>query len=178
MLEDLSRNTAVATLMTEHSRHAALGGLTTLRQITARFTHEPPPSPEQAFRDAVSWLTLHHGRIDPEWGEVNKLAHGDMTWPISGGPDTLRAVYPAKIRDDGELHMNAGDTWIALVEWAPDGSQRAEVINNYGSAVRDAASPHYADQAPLFAAEKWRKAHLDWDGIEQSAERRYRPGRD
>ena len=23
-----------------------------------------------------------------------------------------------------------------------------------------------------------RKAHLDWDGIEQSAERRYRPGRD
>ncbi|HPE48077.1 MAG TPA: acylase [Hyphomonas sp.] len=164
--------------MDEHSRHAALGGLTTLRQITARFTHEPPPSPEQAFRDAVSWLTLHHGRIDPEWGEVNKLAHGDMTWPISGGPDTLRAVYPAKIRDDGELHMNAGDTWIALVEWAPDGSQTAEVINNYGSAVRDAASPHYADQAPLFAAEKWRKAHLDWDGIEQSAERRYRPGRD
>lgn len=164
--------------MDEHSRHAALGGLTTLRQITARFTHEPPPAPEQAFREAVSWLKTHHGRIDPEWGEVNKLARGDKTWPVSGGPDTLRAVYPAKIRDDGELHMNAGDTWIALVEWAPDGTQSAQVINNFGSAVLDASSPHYDDQAPLFAAEKWRKAHLNWDEIEAAATRRYRPGKD
>lgn len=163
--------------MDEHSRHAALGGLTTLRQITARFTHEPPPAPEQAFREAVSWLKIHHGRIDPEWGEVNKLARGDKTWPLSGGPDTLRAVYPAKIRDDGELHMNAGDTWIALVEWAPNGTQTAQVINNFGSATLDKASPHYDDQAPLFAAEEWRKAHLDWDEIEQSATRRYRPGK-
>ena len=164
--------------MDQHSRHAALGGLTTLRQITAKYTHETPLAPEQAFREAVSWLKTHHGRIDPEWGEVNKLARGDKTWPVSGGPDTLRAVYPAKIRDDGELHMNAGDTWIALVEWAPDGTQSAQVINNFGSAVLDKASPHYDDQAPLFAAEEWRKAHLDWDEIEAAATRRYRPGQD
>lgn len=162
--------------MDQYSRHAALGGLTTLREITARFTHEPPPSPEQAFREAVSWLMLHHGRIDPEWGEVNKLSHGDLTWPISGGPDTLRAVYPARIRDDGELHMNAGDTWIALIEWGPDGAQTARVINNFGTAVQDTASPHYADQAPLFAAEQWRRAYLSWDEIERAATRRYHPG--
>ncbi|MEZ5945491.1 MAG: acylase [Hyphomonas sp.] len=160
------------------SRHAALGGLTTLKQITARFTHEPPPAPEDAFREAVSWLKTHHGRIDPTWGEVNKLARGGETWPLSGGPDTLRAVYPAAIRDDGELHMNAGDTWIALIEWDADGTQTARVINNYGSAVQDASSPHYIDQAPLFAVEDWRTPHLDWEEIELSATRRYRPGKD
>jgi len=164
--------------MNAESRHAALGGLTTLRQITARFTHEPPPAPEQAFREAVSWLKTHHGRIDPEWGEVNKLARGTRTWPVSGGPDTLRAVYPAKIRDDGELHMNAGDTWIALVEWDADGNQTARVIHPFGSATLDAASPHYCDQCELFAAERWRKAHLDWLEIAGNATRRYRPGRE
>jgi penicillin amidase/acyl-homoserine-lactone acylase len=163
--------------MDEHSRHAALGGLTTLREITERFTHIPAPAPEDAFREAVSWLKLHHGRIDPEWGEVNKLSRGDQTWPISGGPDTLRAVYPDAIRDDGELHMNAGDTWIALVEWDADGNQTARVIHPYGSATLDVNSPHYADQAELFATERWRKAHLDWLEISDSAERRYRPGK-
>ncbi|MCA8899973.1 MAG: acylase [Hyphomonas sp.] len=163
--------------MDMHSRSAALGGLTVLREITQRFTHIPAPEPEDAFREAVSWLMEHHGRIDPEWGEVNKLERGGKTWPISGGPDTLRAVYPAAIRDDGELHMNAGDTWIALVEWDADGNQSAEVINPYGSASLDTSSEHYDDQAPLFASEQWRIAHLDWAEIEAAAERRYRPGR-
>ena len=159
------------------SRHAALGVLTVLREITARFTKTPAPDPETAFREAVSWLTTHHGRVDPTWGEVNRLTRGGQTWPISGAPDTLRAVYPAEIRDDGELHMNAGDTWIALVEWNAEGEQAARVIHNYGSATLDAASPHFADQAPVFAGEKWRAALTDWDAIEADAERRYRPGR-
>ena len=164
--------------MDQRSRHAALGGLTTLRQITARYTHEPPPAPEDAFREAVRWLTLHHGRIDPEWGEVNKLVRGVQSWPISGGPDTLRAVYPAKIRDDGELHMNAGDTWIALVEWDAKGQQTARVIHPFGSATLNPDSRHYSDQAELFANERWRKAHVDWLEISDSAARRYRPGRE
>lgn len=159
------------------SRHAALGTLTVLREVTARYTHIPPPEPETAFREAVSWLMTHHGRIDPTWGEVNKLARGGQTWPIAGAPDTLRAVYPAEIRDDGELHMSAGDTWIALVEWDADGKQSARVIHNYGSATLDATSPHYADQAPLFAAGRWRDALTEWEAIESDAERRYRPGR-
>ena len=110
------------------------------------------------------------------WGEVNKLARGEQTWPISGGPDTLRAVYPAEIRDDGTLHMNAGDTWIALVEWDADGNQTARVIHPFGSATLDPNSAHYADQAELFAMENWRRAHLDWLAIAESATRRYHPG--
>ncbi|WP_241765127.1 acylase [Hyphomonas beringensis] len=160
------------------NRHAALGVLTVLREITARYTGEAAPPREQAFREAVRWLTDHHGGVDLEWGEVNRLVRGGVDLPLSGAPDTLRAVYPAGIREDGELHMSAGDSWIALVEWDRDGTQTARVIHNFGSATLDSASPHYADQAPLFAAEGWRTALTDWDAIEANAERIYRPGKD
>lgn len=160
------------------SRTAALGSMTTTRAITEQYTHIKAPAPDMAFRDAVAWLKQHHGRIDPEWGEVNRLVRGTVSLPISGAPDTLRAVYPKEIRDDGELHMSAGDTWIALVEWDAEGNQTARVISPFGSATLDEASPHYADQAPLFAAEAWRTALLTRADVEADATRRYRPGKD
>lgn len=160
------------------SRTAALGSLTTNRAITEKYTRIKAPPPETAFREAVAWLKLHHGRVDPEWGEVNRLVRGAVSLPISGGPDTLRAVYPKEIREDGELHMSAGDTWIALVEWSADGRQSAQVISPYGSATLDEASPHYADQAALFAAEDWRDALLTRAEVEAQASRTYRPGKD
>jgi acyl-homoserine-lactone acylase len=160
------------------SRTAALGSLTTNRAITEKYTHIKAPAPETAFREAVAWLKLHHGLIDPEWGEVNRLVRGAVSLPISGGPDTLRAVYPKEIGDDGELRMSAGDTWIALVEWDPDGRQTAQVISPFGSATLDETSPHYADQAPLFAKEAWRTALLTKAEVEADASRSYRPGKD
>jgi penicillin amidase/acyl-homoserine-lactone acylase len=163
--------------MDETSRHAALGGLTTVREVTAKYTGVPAPTPSDAFREAVAYLETHYGRIDPEWGEINRLARGDESYPIGGGPDILRAVYPAEMRDDGTLHMTAGDTWIALVEWGPDGDVSAELINNYGSAVLDETSPHFGDQAPLFAAQKWRPALIERADVEAVATRTYRPGK-
>ena len=160
------------------SRTAALGSMTTSRAITEKYTHIKAPAPETAFREAVAWLKLHHGRVDPEWGEVNRLVRGTVSLPISGAPDTLRAVYPKEIRDDGQLHMSAGDTWIALVEWDADGQQTAHVISPFGSASLDETSPHYADQAPLFAAEEWRTALLTKADVEADATRSYHPGKE
>ena len=96
---------------------------------------------------------------------------------MSGGPDILRAIYPVEMRDDGRLHANAGDTWIALVAWDADGQQRAELVHQFGAATLDTASPHYADQAELFATEQWRPALLSREEVEANAVRTYRPGR-
>ncbi|MDJ0919968.1 MAG: acylase [Henriciella sp.] len=162
--------------MAADSRHAALGGLTVLRDITERFTKIPAPEPSEAFRQAVDYLITHHGRIDPTWGDVNRLVRGEVNLPLDGGPDTLRAIYPAEVRDDGYLHATAGDTWIALVEWAEDGTQSADVIHQFGNATLDETSPHYADQAPLFAEMKWREALLSREAVEANASCTYRPG--
>ena len=157
------------------NRHAALGVLTVVQEVRSSFDGSTPPPPEQALRDAVDWLMTHHGRIDPEWGEVNRLVRGATDVPLDGGPDTLRAIYPAEIRDDGELHAAAGDTWIALVEWDEDGEQSAEVIHQFGAATLDETSPHYDDQAPLFADMKWRRALIERAAVEENAERTYSP---
>ncbi|MEO1659962.1 MAG: acylase [Pseudomonadota bacterium] len=160
-----------------NDRHAALGVLTTIHAVTENLTGIPAPSPADAFRQAVTFLETHHGRIDPEWGDVNRLVRGDVSLPVSGGPDILRAIYPAEIGETGILAANAGDTWIALVEWDAEGNQTAEVIHQYGAATLDESSPHYADQAPLFVAEDWRPALLTRDDVEANAARTYRPGR-
>lgn len=158
-------------------RHAALGVLTTIHAVTENLTGIPAPSAADAFRQAVTYLDTHYGRIDPEWGEINRLIRGDVNLPISGGPDILRAIYPSEIGENGILKANAGDTWIALVEWDAEGNQTADVIHQFGAATLNESSPHYADQAPLFAAEEWRPALIERADIEANASRTYRPGR-
>lgn len=157
------------------SHHAALGGLTVLGAITAEFTHIPAPTPETAFRDAVQYLNKHYGRIDPIWGDVNRLVRGDINIAVDGGPDTLRAIYPAEVRDDGTLHAVAGDTWIGLVAWDELGKVSADVIHQFGSATLDETSPHFNDQANMFVGKQWRKALLDPVEIRNTASRKYRP---
>ncbi|MDA0339466.1 MAG: hypothetical protein O2910_06465 [Proteobacteria bacterium] len=51
----------------------------------------------------------------------------------------------------------------------------ADVIHQFGSATLDKTSLHYSDQAPWFAARKWRRALLDRAEIEENAEQIYRP---
>ncbi len=159
------------------NRHAALGVLTILRHVTGQFTGDYGPDPHVALQEAAALLNANYGKLDPEWGEVHRLVRGKTDLPISGGPDILRAIYPAEIRMDGKLHANAGDTWIALVEWDAEGSQSADLIHQYGAATLDQSSPHYDDQAELFAREAWRPALLTREAVEANASRTYRPGR-
>jgi penicillin amidase/acyl-homoserine-lactone acylase len=161
------------------NRHAALGALTVLRHVTGQYTGDYGPPPPQAFREAVAALMRTHGRIDPEWSTVNRLVRGSVDLPLAGGSGSLRSVHPdGALTDKGTLMAGAGDTWIALVEWDKDGQQTADLVHQFGSATLDESSPHYADQAPLFARQEWRPALLTREAIEADAVRTYRPGRD
>ena len=61
-------------------------------------------------------LKRHFGRIDPEWGQVNRIRRGKLDLPIDGGPDIYRAVY-GEPQPDGTLTAVAGDTFIMFVTW-------------------------------------------------------------
>ncbi|MEO1015823.1 MAG: acylase [Pseudomonadota bacterium] len=164
-------------LSTEASNtHAALGVLSTIEATTEEITGLAPPEPEEAFRRAERLLRRNFGRIDPDWGEVNQLVRGELRLPLGGGPDVLRAVYPAEIRGDGRLYAAAGDTYVALVEWDEAGELSARAVHQFGSATLDEASPHFADQAVYFAAERFRPVLMELDEIEADAKARYRPG--
>ena len=58
-----------------------------------------------------------------------------------------------------------------------DGKGQRESIHQFGSATLDAASPHYADQAPLYQREEMKPVWLDEAEVRQHLEREYRPGR-
>jgi penicillin amidase/acyl-homoserine-lactone acylase len=78
---------------------------------------------------------------------------------------------------DGRLVARKGDTLYYFVEWDREGRLKAHGIHQFGSATLDAASPHYADQAPLFLAERTKSVRLDETDVRRVARREYRPGR-
>ncbi|GGD16270.1 hypothetical protein GTQ45_06555 [Pyruvatibacter mobilis] len=158
--------------------HAALALLAGEPVVWARMQGEPEPDPVQSLREAVAHLTTHWGRLDVPWGEVNRLRRGDVDLALGGGPDLLRAVYARDPKPDGRLVAQGGDTMIYVADWAPDGTLRTRSIHQFGSATLDEDSPHYADQALLYADQKFRTIPLDRSALEAEATRTYRPGRD
>lgn len=147
------------------STHAALGVLSVYPFIMADMRGEPAPDPEESLRAASEFLMKHYGRLDPKYGEVMRLVRGDTSWPISGGPDTLRAVYGELDESTGTMKMTAGDSYIMFVRWDKDGSVSAQSIHSFGSATLDKASAHYADQAPTFVREKERVLPLTLETV-------------
>ncbi|UTW59223.1 acylase [Kordiimonas sp. SCSIO 12603] len=150
----------------KENRQAALGVLTATPFILAEMRGEPKPDVRETFEGVVAFISKFYGVLNPEWGEVSKLVRGDFTWPISGAPDVLRAVYSDINADTGKLKATAGDSYIMFVDWAPDGTVNSTSIHNFGSATLDGSSPHYADQAPLFTAEKERKLPMTLEALE------------
>ena len=131
-----------------------------------------------ALQSVAAELRDGFGRIDPTWGEVVRLTRGAHDLPVNGGPDTLRAIYAVGDLDQGAVRAIAGDTHIIYADWPAAGAgayPEIKIIHQYGAATLDKTSPHYADQAPLFAAEQYRTPAMTLDGVLAEATRDYRP---
>jgi penicillin amidase/acyl-homoserine-lactone acylase len=144
-----------------NSRAAPLAVLFSAPFVLAEMRDEPKPDLISVYTNALTLLQKHFGRIDPQWGEVNRLVRGKKSWPLSGAPDVLRAVYGVFDEDFGYQMATAGDSYIMFVEWAPNGEVSSQTIHNFGSATLDETSVHYDDQAPIFAVENERRLPLD-----------------
>lgn len=156
------------------SRGAALAILTCEPVIIARMDGRTLPV-EDALRDAIHTLQSHFGKIDPPWGEVNRLRRGTVNDPVDGGPDTYRAVYGDK-QPDGSLQAMAGDTLVMFVTWDKEGRLSSESIHQFGSATSNPKSKHYADQTPLFIAMKTKLVLFTAAQLAGHIEADYRPG--
>lgn len=158
---------------------AALAILTATPLVVAQIRELPLPDPVESFRDAIDTLLEHHGRLDPPWGDVNRMRRGGIDVPAGGGPDVLRAIESFVLEDDGTYTARTGDSYLMFIEWDAAGKQRVETIHQFGSATLDPESPHYADQLPLFLAEKTKSMPLSEAELrEQGILREYRPGQD
>ena len=140
----------------------------------AAYFNAPAPDPATALRTAVGDLQSHFHRIDVPLGEFQRLRHGKVDLPVYGGPDTLRAIYGAPAAD-GRRVGNNGDGFIMLIEWAPDGAVTSRSIHQFGAATMRRESPHYSDQSPLFATQRWKPVWFDPEVLRSHTETSEQP---
>jgi len=152
------------------SRAAPLAVLTVLR-----LQQSGGKPPLEVLKTVMAELKARFGRIDPTWGEVNRIRRGAVDLAIGGGPDIFRAVY-GRPDTDGRLKALAGDTYVMFVTWDKDGKLSSRSIHQFGSATLDTASPHYADQTPLFVGMKTKPVLFTEEQLKGHVKRDYRPG--
>ena len=168
LLRNWDRKTNIA------NRAAALAVLTALLAIPSNVTPHPLPL-RDAIHNAANNLLDHFGRIDPPWGQVNRIRRGEIDLPIDGGPDTFRAVYGSP-QPNGTLTAEAGDTFIMFVKWDKNGHLSSQSIHQFGTATSNPQSPHYSDQTPLFTAMKTKPVYFTEAELRAHITADYAPG--
>lgn len=155
---------------------AALAVATALPIVMAQRQGQPAPDALESLRTAAAALRKHHGRLDPPWRDVNRIRRGELDLGAGGGPDVLRAVETDRLGEDGRFSAQTGDTLILFATWDASGAQTIETIHQFGSATLDESSPHYADQLPLFLAERTKRVPLSEAELLAGGAKSYRAG--
>jgi acyl-homoserine-lactone acylase len=133
------------------------------------------PDPRAVLTEMAGHLQRQFGGLDPPLGEVLRLRRGTVDLPLDGGNDTLRASTLWDVEEDGRLKVRHGDSFIMFVQWDQAGRVRSESVQPFGSATTRPASPHYADQAPLFVEKRLKPVLFEPSALLAINPRRYRP---
>lgn len=158
-----------------HNRGTALAVLMGLKVHPEEDGAPRKMAPLAALRQSIALLKQHFGRLDPEWGQLNRMRRGKYDLPIDGGPDIYRAVYGEE-QKDGTFTAVGGDTLVMFVTWDRDGVVSSRSIHQFGSATLDRLSRHYDDQVPLFVAMKTKPVYFTEQQLEGHIEADYAPG--
>ena len=128
-----------------------------------------------ALKRAITLTKGKYGTIDIMWGDVHRLRHGDLDLPVGGGPSGLGCfrVLGFSEGDDGKQQIRMGDGWVLAVEFSSP--PKAYSILAYGQSAKE-ESPHYTDQAEMFANNKMKRVAFTEKEIRKSMIWEYRPG--
>ncbi|MGD9723755.1 MAG: penicillin acylase family protein [Pirellulales bacterium] len=127
------------------------------------------------FLAALEEVTRTYGRADVSWGEAHRLRKGSVDLPVSGGPGTAGCFRVLDFRSDadGRLAANTGDSFVFAVEFS-EPPKGYSVLAYSQSEIE--GSPHFADQAPLFAAGAMKRVAFTDEQIQAHLLKKYHPG--
>jgi acyl-homoserine-lactone acylase len=128
-----------------------------------------PRAAAEALDSAAATVQRRHGSLDVAWGDVHRLRLDGLDFAANGGPGHLGIfrVLGFADADDGRRVANAGDSWVAAIEF--DDPVRAFAILPYGNASQP-GSNHRTDQLALFARKRMRQILLDRRDVERAIE--------
>jgi acyl-homoserine lactone acylase PvdQ len=146
----------------------------------------------RALEATLAELKKAHGTWKVSWGEVNRLQriHGseiDMqghgafsdarpSLPIAGAPGPLGVVFNFYARpQEGQKRRYgvAGHSFVGAVELGPQA--KLKTILQFGESG-DPASPHWFDQAALYAKKQFKQSWYARADVEAHSKRHYHPG--
>ena len=126
----------------------------------------------KAMQDAKAYMLKHFKTLDVTLGDFQKLVRGEKEMGIWGMPDVLTAMYGTSYKD-GKIRITAGETYIGLIKFTPEGPEIESVIS-YGSSNRP-NSPHYSDQMEMYANKQTKSMSIDKDTVYAEAISIYHP---
>ena len=139
------------------------------------YTRKPEADPRAALLTAATYLHDHFGRLDVPLGTILRLRQGKVDLPLDGGPEVLRAASTWDEAADGRLAVKHGDSFVMWMAWDRQGRVHSRSIQPFGAATTRPASPHYVDQAPLFAGHRNKPVWFAPAELRAHVERVYRP---
>ena len=124
-----------------------------------------------ALERAAASMTKDGLALDVPWGDVYRLRRGGVNLPANGGPNELGIFRVVGYRkaDDGVFEAAGGDSFMFVAEFAKPVRALSSVAPGNWS---QPASPHAADQLPLFAEKKLKPAWRSRKDIEANLERK------
>ncbi len=128
-----------------------------------------------ALRMTLEELAEDGWTVGGRWGDRFRVIRGSVDEPVSGCDGSLGCFRTLSFAEteDGRRAVNRGDGWVFAVEFGD--VPRGYTVLAYGqSDLPD--SPHFDDQAAMFARGEMKPVLWLGGDIESAAIRRYRPG--
>ncbi len=139
-----------------------------------------------ALSATLAQLAADFGRWRTPWGEINRFQrlsdsispHFDDALPslaVGFAPaqwGALASFDSSKPRHTRKIYGSVGNSFVAAVEFGPSVQAKAIMC---GGESGDPSSPHFADQAAMFAAGKFRDVYFSPEDVRAHTERSYNP---
>jgi penicillin amidase len=141
----------------------------------------------RALEAAIASLERDWGTWQVSWGEVNRLQRVHTgghelfsdtrpSLPVPGAAGPLGIIinfYARPEKDQKRRYGYLGNTYVSVIEFGREPQARSLLV--FGESA-DSTSPHYLDQARLYAAGEMKPSWFTLPEIKKHSERSYHPG--
>ena len=140
-----------------------------------------------ALAHASARLAADFGSWQTPWGEINRFQRltGDIVQPFDDSKPSLPVAFPSanwgSLAAFGmtsktatkRIYGERGNSFVAAVEFGPRIKAKSVLA---GGESGDPASPHFNDQAAMYARGEFKDVLFYKEDVEKNLERRYHPG--